>query len=238
MNKFVFIVPVFNAESTIQQMMLSVISQSYGKWRMIIRDDMSTDGTSKIIKNMIDFFGLHDRISLTINSEKHWEVKNIIESLKECDDDEIVCRLDGDDWLCDLDALAIINERYDRLKVDALWTSHRWDFSNHNISADLPKNANPYVHPWVSSHLKTFRKKLINDVSDLNFRNEDGEYFKRIGDQAIYLPVLHKANGNWHFEPIVSYHYTIDVQPSTFQTPDAIYQRDEAIYLRRRGFVI
>jgi glycosyltransferase involved in cell wall biosynthesis len=237
LNKFVFIVPAFNAASTIQQMLLSVISQSYSNWRIIIRDDMSTDGTPQIIENIVNVFGLNDRISLTVNKEKHWEVRNIVEALKECHDDEIVCRLDGDDWLCDLDALMIINERYLRLNVDALWTAHRWDFSNQNISGPMPRNANPYTHPWVSSHLKTFRKKLINEVDDLNFRNENGEYFKRIGDQAIYLPVLHKANGNWYFDPIVAYHYTIDVQPSTFQTPDALFQRDEAIYLRKRGFI-
>ena len=105
------------------------------------------------------------------------------------------------------------------------------------ISRELPKDADPYKHPWVSSHLKTFRKKLIEAVDDKNFRGENGEYFKRIGDQAIYLPVLRNANGKWHHEPICAYHYTIELKPETFQTDDAKFQRDEGIYLRTRGYI-
>lgn len=237
MNRFAFIIPVYNAEQTIQQMLLSVLAQSYGNWRLIIRDDMSTDKTVDIISNITSGLGLQDRVSLTVNQEKHWEVRNIVEALKEIDDDEIVCRLDGDDWLCDTDALAIINERYSRLGVDALWTAHRWSFSNHNISGPLPRAADPYAHPWVSSHLKTFRKELVSNIKDENFRGKDGEYFKRIGDQALYLPALRNAAGNWHFEPIVAYHYTIDLSPETFQTDDARFQKEEAEFLRARGYV-
>ena len=236
-NRFVFIVPVFNAEKTIQQMLLSVVSQSYSNWKILIRDDMSTDNTVKIINNVVNGLGLNNQIRMTVNTEKHWEVRNIVEALKETESSDIICRLDGDDWLCDLDALAIINERYNRLPIDVLWTAHRWSFSSKNISGPLPKTADPYKHPWVSSHFKTFRKLLVENVSDENFRGEDGEYFKRIGDQALYLPVLKNAKGRWHYEPIVAYHYTIDLRPQTFQTDDSKYQRDEGLFLRSRGFI-
>ena len=199
---------------------------------------MSTDGTPEAVDNFKKQFGLgNDKVSLTVNTEKHWEIRNIVEALKECDSNDIICRLDGDDWLCDCDALTMINHRYHELNVGALWTAHRWSFSTRNISGPLPKYANPYEHPWVSSHLKTFRKSLIENVKDENFRCEDGNYFKRIGDQTIYLPVLHQAAGNWHYEPTVTYHYTIDLSPRTFQTGDAKFQRDEGEYLRARGFI-
>jgi glycosyltransferase involved in cell wall biosynthesis len=236
-NRFVFVIPAFNARETVQQMIMSVIVQSYGLWRIIFRDDMSTDGTGEFVKAFARSLGLTDRISVTLNTQKHWEVQNIVESLKECDEDEIVCRLDADDWLCDVDALAIINMLYKEKGVGALWTSHRWSFSNYNISGPLPREADPYVHPWVSSHLKTFRKSLISGVKDENFRGPDGQYYKRIGDQAIYLPVLHQAAGRWHWENITAYHYTIDMRPETFQTEDAKFQKSEAEHLRRRGFV-
>jgi len=236
-NTFAFIIPTFNAEKTIQQCLLSIVSQSYSDWRLIIRDDMSTDGTVMLIKNLTTGLGIHDRVSLTVNTEKHWEVRNIVEALKEIKPDEIVCRLDGDDWLCDLDALAILNHRYTTDGYDAIWTGHRWSFSNHNISAPMRKDADPYEHKWCASHFKTFRKALIEDVADENFRGEDGEYFQRIGDQALYLPALRNAKGNWHFEPIVAYHYTIDASPETFQTDDAKFQKGEAEFLRSRGYV-
>jgi hypothetical protein len=105
-----------------------------------------------------------------------------------------------------------------------------------NISGPLPRGSNPYVHQWVSSHLKTFRKSVITSVHDENFRGADGKYFKRIGDQAIYLPVLARSAG-WHYEPIVAYHYTIDMSPKNFHTDDAKFQKAEAEHLRSRGFV-
>ncbi len=236
-NRFVFIMPAYNAEQTIFRSLASVWIQTHGNWKIVIRDDMSTDRTYDIVEQFKKSFGLEDKISIVRNENKKWEVGNILDMLGECDSNDIICRLDGDDWLCDSDALSIINHRYAALSCSALWTKHRWAFSDHNISGPLPKGADPYKHPWVSSHLKTFRKSLIEGVNEENFKGSDGEYFKRIGDQAIYLPVLHNAAGNWHYEPIVTYHYTIDMSPSTFQSEDAVYQKNEAEFLRARGFV-
>ncbi len=237
LNRFVIIMPCYNAQETIVRSLLSIVAQSYGNWKLLIRDDMSTDHTRSIIDGMVKVFGLQEKVFVVTNTEKKWEVANIIEMLKECEDNDIVCRLDGDDWLTDLDAFAILNKLYNQLDVDVMWTAHRWSFSDENISGFLPKDADPYKHPWVSSHFKTFKKFLINNVSDDNFRNSEGEYFKRIGDQAIYLPVLHNAKGRWHYEPRTMYHYTIDTSPENFHTPDAKFQKSEAEFLRSRGYI-
>jgi len=237
-NRFVFIVPAYNAADTIARTILSVWMQTYSNWKILIRDDMSTDNTVEVVANIQNYLGISDeKILVEINKEKKWEVRNIIELFEKCEPSDIVCRLDGDDWLCDTDALSIINHRYETLGVDALWTAHRWSFTNYNISGPLPKNADPYTHPWVSSHLKTFRKNLIEGILDENFRGSDGNYFKRIGDQAIYLPALYRAAGNWHYEPIVAYHYTIEMNTQTFQTEDSKFQRSEGELLRARGFL-
>ena len=236
-NRFVFIVPAYNAKNTIQRTLLSVWSQTYTNWRIIIRDDVSTDETTESVEAFSKAFGFRDRVSIKKNEEKKWEVGNILDMLQECERDDIICRLDGDDWLCDSDALTIIDYKYRETGCSALWTKHRWSFSDRNISGPLPRDADPYTHPWVSSHLKTFRKELVDSVPDSNFRGSDGQYFRRIGDQAVYLPVLHQAAGNWHFEPIVSYHYTIDMSPTTFQSADALFQKAEGEFLRSRGFL-
>ena len=237
-NRFVFIMPAYNASETIVRSILSVWFQTYSNWKIIIRDDLSTDDTFETVKNIKNQFGLDDaKVSIKRNKEKKWEVANILDMLQECESDDIICRLDADDWICDCDTLTIINDRYLSMEIDALWTAHRWSFTHHNISQNLPKDADPYTHPWVSSHLKTFRKSLIEDINDENFRNEAGEYFKRIGDQAIYLPALYQASGRWHFEPMVTYHYTISMNPETFQTDDAKFQKSEGEYLRTRGFI-
>jgi glycosyltransferase involved in cell wall biosynthesis len=242
-NRFSFVCPMYNASATLGQCLASLVGQSYKNWRVILIDDVSHRDEILKEKEIIETWqrvadpGQPDsHIQVIWNDEKMWEVANVLHGIAYCADDDIVCRIDGDDWLTDLDALAILNAAYQHFDADVMWTNHRWGFGDRNISGPMPMGADPYKHPWVSSHLKTFRKKLINDVNDQNFRGEDGEYVRRAGDQAIFLPVLHRAKRRIHL-PRVCYHYTIVDEPATYQTPDARFQRDEALFLRARGFV-
>lgn len=239
-NRFVFVAPMYNASAYVGQMIASIVSQSYDNWKVILIDDVSSDDEKgRSFNELNKWQGVIDqpgKLEVVWNKDKRWEVANVLLGISKCEDDDIVCRIDADDWLTDTDALAILNGAYEQTGSEAVWTNHRWGFSDKNISGPLPPGADPYKHPWVSSHLKTFRKRLINDVNDTNFRGEDGGYIRRAGDQAIYLPVLAKAQKRLYV-PRCLYHYTINDVPETYQTTDARFQRDEAIYLRARGYV-
>lgn len=246
-NRFVFVAPMWNASTTLDQCLASLIGQSYKNWKLILIDDVSDQQEvtkeADIIRKwrMMSPVGMRDdnsdaQIKVIWNAEKQWEVANVLKGIALCEDNDIICRIDADDWLTDLDALAMIDSAYQQSNCDLLWAAHRWGFSDKNISGPMPDNADPYKHPWVSSHLKTFRKRLLNEVKDENFRGEDGNYIRRAGDQAIYLPCLHKAKKRV-FLPRVVYHYTIDDVPETYQTSDAMFQRDEALFLRSRGYI-
>lgn len=249
-NRFVFVAPMFNASTTLARMLHSICGQSYDNWKIILIDDCSSEEERAKCSNILYRFkslvgdpgpviGDIDRKIVDLwNSEKRWEVANVLWGLNDRNlrPDDIICRIDADDWMSDLDALAIIDSAYQETGCDALWTMHRWGFSDKCISGPMPQGADPYRHPWVSSHLKTFRKRLLNDVKDANYRGEDGEYIRRAGDQAIYLPALYKAQKHV-FLPRTLYHYNIKDVPETYQTSDARFQRDEALFLRSRGFV-
>lgn len=237
-NRFVFVAPMFNASETLPNMLYSIYGQSYDNWHIVLIDDVSDPIHVANAKDWLERFdGLnHGRVTAVWNTDKKWEVANVLHGISLCQDDDIVCRIDADDWLTELDALAYLNALYDRTGAEALWTAHRWAFTDKNISGPMTPGADVYQHPWVSSHLKTFRKRLINGVNDQNFRGEDGEYIRRAGDQAIYLPVLHNTQKRG-FVPRCMYHYTIKDVPETYQTPDARFQRDEALFLRARGYV-
>ncbi len=266
-NRFVFVAPMFNASTTLKQLLFSLYGQSYENWMLVLIDDVSSPDEVKKEKSILESFApfakKHElkynpldvdedtwipfrpnvtyygsNVRLIENKEKKWEVENVLFGIKMyANDDDIICRIDADDWLTDLDALRILNDAYNNTEADAIWTAHRWGFTDQNISGPMPMQADPYKHPWVSSHLKTFRKKLINNVNDVNFRGEDGKYIRRAGDQAIYLPVLKNAQ-TFGYLPRCMYHYTIKTgDPSIFQTDDAKFQRDEAVFLRQRGYV-
>lgn len=238
---------MFNASNTLMRMLCSIIGQSYENWKIILIDDVSSEDEQakckKIIYQVQELLQQsgHEpsKIQTVWNSQargKQWEVSNVLHGISMCEDNDIICRIDGDDYLCELDALAMINSVYHQADCDALWSAHRWGMSDKNISADMPQGADPYRHPWVSSHLKSFKKYLLNNVKDINYRGEDGKYVRRAGDQAVYLPALHRSKKHVFF-PRVLYHYNIKDVPATYQTDDAKFQRDEALFLRARGFV-
>jgi glycosyltransferase involved in cell wall biosynthesis len=241
-TKFVFVTPVFNCEDTIAQTILSVVAQSYPTWRMQIRDDLSTDGTVAQVRKTVEQLGLQDQIELVVNTEKHGEVRNTLAALETIEDDEVVCRLDGGDWLTDLDGLAILDHAYRSTKAGAVWTAHRWGYTAKNISGPFnDSGADPYKHPWVSSHMKSFRAKLLRDVPDANFRDENGDYIMIACDQAVYLPVLEQAKRQGLqrvFAPFCMYHYSIDLQdPKLFTNERSLRQKATAEWIRERGYV-
>jgi len=231
---------MFNAGETLHRMFYSIAAQSYENWRIVLIDDVSSPvhmrKEAAFLWNVMYDERFKGKIDVIWNSKKRWEVENVLLGIRRCDDDDIICRIDADDWLVDSDALHILNIAYEN-GHDAVWTAHRWGFSDRNISAPMVIGADPYVHPWVSSHLKTFRRSLLTGVPDVNFRNQVGDYVRRAGDQAIYLPALKHATKP-AYVPRVMYHYSIDDADGTvYQTDDARMQRDEALFLRQRNYV-
>jgi glycosyltransferase involved in cell wall biosynthesis len=239
--------------ATLPKMLHSIVGQSYDNWRIILIDDCSSKEEREKCSSMLYLFkalvgdqrpGLlgydyarNSKIYDIWNSEKRWEVANVLWGLQYCDDNDIICRIDGDDWLTDLDALTIIDAAYKESGCDLLWTNHRWAFSDKNISGPMPPGADPYRHPWVSSHLKTFRKHLLNGVPYENFLNQEGILIRRAGDQGCYLPALYKSKKHAYL-PRCMYHYSIDERGGlVYQTEDAKFQKEEAEFLRRRGYV-
>lgn len=219
-------------------MLYSIYGQSYDNWHIILIDDVSDFVHVANAKDWLDRFDRlnNGRVTAIWNAEKRWEVANVLNGISLCNDDDIICRIDADDALCDLDALMILNQVYMSQQCDVAWSMHRWGFSDKNISGPLSPNVDVYKHPWVTSHLKTFRKRLINGVPYENFINMNRELVKRCGDQAIYLPVLKRAQKPI-FVPRPFYRYTINDVPETYQTDDARFQKAEADFIRARGYI-
>lgn len=242
-NKFVFVTPAFNCQEDIIQTIHTMMAQSYKNWRAIIINDISTDATLEVINKTTSGTIYADRFTVIDNTEKMGEVRNTLQAVNQIDDDEIVCRVDGGDWLTENDTLWMLNNVYKNDAVDIVWTSHRWAYTNQNISGPLTLKDGQtiYQHPWVSSHMKTFRCHRIRTVSDKNFKDEDGNYITIACDQTIFLPMIHMSLLEKRLAghlPLVCYHYNIDLQkPNLYHNERSYKQRDMAIWLRERGFV-
>jgi len=221
---------------------MSVVAQSYKNWRMIVYDDMSKDGTSSTVQRLAINLGLRDRLSVIRRAEKFGEVRNTLDAVKTIDDDEIVCRLDGGDWLTDTDTLHILNQAYEKTDAAIIWTKHRWAYSSRNISGPLRQDTTDvYKHPWVSSHLKTFRRAAMRGINPKNYLDDDGNYIMIACDQAVFLPMLQKAIEDHRplcYMPFVAYHYNIDLaKPDLFTCDRSQNQKMSAERIRARGYI-
>ena len=220
-TKFVFLTPAFNCEI----------------------DDVSTDNTGKVVKDIASSLDLEQKIKVVRREEKHGETKNTIVELENIQDDEVIVRLDGGDWLTENDTLHFLDEVYRAHNPGVVWTKHRWAFTGRNISGpmNLYSGQTVYEHPWVSSHLKTFRANKLKRVPRDNFLDENGNWIVIACDQTVFLPMMHMCtlnNDPLLFIDHVCYHYSIDLEkPNLYHNQRSYNQRDMALWIRERGFL-
>jgi len=242
-TKFVFLIPAYNCKENIKQTMLSMISQSYDNWRAVFIDDVSTDETADYIKKLAKQFGYDERINVVIRKEKFGEVRNTIAELKYIKDEEVVIRLDAGDWITENDCLYMLNEIYKEYDAAVCWTGQRWAYTTYGISSklNLEPDQSIYDHPWVTSHLKTFRAKALKKVNEKNFFDDEGNWIMIACDQAVFLPMMHLALRDKKplvYLPRTCYHYNIDLEkPDLFTEDRSLKQKYSAEWIRARGYV-
>jgi len=230
--RVLFIVPCFNASKNIQNIVSSLTSQTDDRWGCVIVDDISTDNTFEVIKSIKS-----KKFTIIKNDEKKYALRNIVETarLYENREDIIIAVIDGDDQLCNDNAVSLLLNEYQR-DFDVVWTAHKWDINGMNISREIPNNVDPYSWPWCSSHLRTFKSSLIKNIHDKNFKDCDGNWFKRGYDQALMLPLLSLAN-NRKYIPEVCYQYNINsvsIENRSWEEKDQISTIN---IVRARGFL-
>ena len=232
-KKVIFVAPMFNASSHLDDLVESLKEQNNTNWELIIIDDMSNDNSWE---KCLQLSESDERITVRKNKEKCWALKNVISTSREFEnrDDIVIANIDGDDALCNENTVGILLKAYED-EVDAVWTSHSWDINGMNISRSMPNGINPYQCAWVSSHLKTWRASILKNISDDNFKDLSGNWFKRGYDQALYLPILYKSRKRKHLDEIC-YLYRINSKSVPNRLPE-MGQLNTVKLVRARGFV-
>lgn len=216
-----FIVPFFNADDNLENLLQSLYSQKNSDWNAIIIND-GGDITVPINDK---------RVAVVTNDERRYALKNIVDIARQCDD--IVAVIDGDDQLCNDSTVDIVYDGHEGETV--LWTAHKWDINGLNISCALPDKINPYQYKWCSSHLKTFDASLLRKISDENFMF-NGSWFKRGYDQALMLPLLFIAKKRKYI-PEICYQYNINSCSMNKREWTERSQLQTVNIVRSRGFL-
>jgi len=249
--QIVIITPCFNASKNLENIANSLLEQTYKEWVWIIADDVSTDDTRRKAIEIIN--NINGRACLyPVNRERQirryalHNICNIIENkinivlnsrnIGVPSEKVIIGIIDGDDQLCNKNALQLIVNEYEAGN-DVVWTAHKWDVNSEmNISGPMPNNVNPYFYQWCSSHFRTFRKDLFDKVNKDNFKDINGEWFKRGYDQALMLPIIYLSKNRKYVDK-VCYQYNINSVSMDRSLDTTSEQLKVVKFIRSRGFI-
>jgi glycosyltransferase involved in cell wall biosynthesis len=218
MNKFVFIIPFRNVSNFIKDCANSILAQNNKNWKAIFCDDASTD-------NSISFIPKDERFIIRQNKERITALPNIHYGIIESnlDDEDIICLLDGDDFLLHNNVLDIIDNLY---KDNTLLTYGQYIWPNGQIGHCKPYTENEFLNlrngEYWASHMRTFKYKLYKEILNQDptlscFKDINNEFYKITYDVAIMTPLLEMAGFDrvkFNSQPI--YYYRIHQQNDHF----------------------
>jgi len=194
-NRFIVIVPVYNAAKYIEVCLNSCYQQSYAATSIVIVDDASTDGTSNTIQLWMR--GRENIIYHRNAVRTRSPVGNIALGigLSDAEPDDILVTVDGDDWLATEDALRIVNLKYQSCNVWLTYGGYVTVHATQRICTKPVLSTAFYRRhePYKTSHLRTFRKHLWDRIEDDDLRDVDGQYYKFAGDLAFMYPLIEMA---------------------------------------------
>jgi glycosyltransferase involved in cell wall biosynthesis len=105
----VIVTTTYNCQDYIEKCIGSLMGQNFTDFKCYITDDLSTDNTVNVVKNMIKG---DDRFILIENKAKLYQPGNydqVIRNNPDISDDEIIIEVDGDDWLPNSKVLTKLN---------------------------------------------------------------------------------------------------------------------------------
>ena len=194
-NRFIILIGSYNNEAWVSFNLESILTQTYKNFKIVYYNAASTDKTYQIAKTYAD---KDSRINLQTTNDRHlktWFFENSIR-MEEIRDSDIVCVLDGDDFLANEEVLNYLNEVYSQTNC---WMTYGgmivWN--GEKTTEPFPQNSVPpkmvfdqklYRRDlWRYSHMRTCRgflwKKLTHE--DLTSKH-DGNYMSMCDLPTVY----------------------------------------------------
>ncbi len=200
MSEYVITVAVRNAEKYIRRSLDTAV-QNHDRYRIIVSDDESTDGTGRIISEFVDDYPELD-ITVNTNETRIGTLANHHLMASMIDDDEIIVILDGDDQLYGTGVLGRLDLEYSLPETWLTYGSYGYD----EISRGPGGTSDPdgrvgwrgiasqmHIHNreamFVCSHLRTYKRWLFDRirVKDLKM---NGEWYGCIPDVVTMFTMI------------------------------------------------
>jgi glycosyltransferase involved in cell wall biosynthesis len=225
-NNFAVIIPVHNADQWIGRCIESVLTQDYPNYKLYVIDDCSDDYTWDVIRGY--------NVYAKRNKKRASALANIVHGIKKFNRNDIIVTIDGDDYLSNDQVFSYLNEvyktdvwltygsfvplsgRYSRT-CQALSHTHTVDESGKWVDNYLTPATYRQSGVWVTSHLRTFRKWLWDNIKDEDLR--DGDYYQTAWDMAFMYPMIEMADKHIFYVGKILYIYN-DKNPNCDGTVD------------------
>lgn len=211
MIRFKVVIPAYNAFPWIEKCLASIEEQTYRNFDVCIVDDASTQEEMRTtIKEYADRNGWKTVFSEANQGGLASIVKGV-EALQ-CDDEDVLIFIDGDDWLIGPNVFEKLNKIYSEEDVWMTYGQHaKTNVNGTGNCAPLTfweKFTRCYrKRPWKFSHLRTAKYFLWKNINDKDLRTSEGEYYSCTVDQAITFPMAEMAGNHIRFIPEVLYIY-------------------------------
>ncbi|MGA9213447.1 glycosyltransferase family 2 protein [Kaistella sp.] len=223
------IIPCYNAEQTLEKCLNSVIQQSYNNLEIIMVDDGSTDGTSKIYK---DFQSKDERIKV-FKQDNSGVSKARNKGVKTATG-KYICFVDSDDWVetnycselyhllvTENADIAIIEASYEDKNGNIIFNKPISDekiFDGKRALALLLEDKVMQSHPWGKLYKADFLKnvsfpenlKCFEDYSTLFKIFDKAVKVVRSNDQ-LYHYIQHDDSLSHNLSPETAYYFYLAI---------------------------
>ena len=188
-NSAIVVIPARNVEPWVAKCVQSVLNQTYKDLGIVFIDDCSDDKTREIVTGLLA--NRPDAIVIA-REGRRYAMENIDHAVRECcsNPESVIFLVDGDDWLA---CPTAIEEMVAQHKTaDVVWSKYQCSNGIGSICGSLSSN-DIRKHPWVTSHLRSFKKFLFDAIKPEDFLDADGKPYRMTWDMAIVMPILEQV---------------------------------------------
>lgn len=223
--RFKVITAVYDAALFFDRYVESIKSQTYPDFDVVIVDDNSDDRTREMVYDACSSNGW---IGI-LQDENRGALYNQVVGIRalSCEPDDVLVFVDGDDRLAHPDVFQTLKRYYDR---GAKLTFGQYEsvpfsptcqlaapFPQHIIDQKSFRRVSARKGGIYWNHLRTFKYELFSQLTDDDFKDASGGWYKTATDAALMYPCLELAAPDIHFIPEVLYLYTSDNQISDWR---------------------
>lgn len=221
----IIIIPSFNNEQYYKKNLNSVINQKYSNWRIVYIDDQSTDDTYNLVKQYMVDNQLTNKLKLLQQKTHNAQCCGRYIGYMMADDDEIVCNLDGDDWLYDRNdsnnpdchnALRYVQDGYVMKKYKSTYgcfyksSGPQWLETKVLYPPDVIANKGYRNYKFLCKHLRTGYAGLYKNIMVDDLIGPDGKFLHMCTDISTQYAVCEMAGSDHGNLLVPTYIYNQD----------------------------